>query len=372
MDETCNVLITDSRIKFSKLSFSNYAKPCLSKNLLMEINKGDMNRSYFWTAEMICSGMFLELWNTIFLVMSKYIHIHNPRLPLYIKSRYGNFRNIMMSHDEPDYELRNNNDIRTMFFTIVTILCKSIKKVPLEDITYKFVIDKDSIDRRTKAPSLQYIKEVYIDGDPREYVIAINELTYNLIETNNKRDIYYWINWIVHYDNTSRKKKKYILCSPRERIDGFVNENPKYFQNIIWIVWECIFYKISRIQHPQKQYILNELVDSLFKLFTTRYTPTYNKKRIHLVYHSIELILGYDNIKINTPLIDNGHLKNIDLNINRIFTELKESEVHETEQSTIPQSNTPQLEIYNTVQQSNKSSADNSGLSSMNDLLMGI
>ena len=71
---------------------------------------------------------------------------------------------------------------------------------------------------------MNYINYIYLQHDPKEYIIPFNELIYHLKDTKNKININYWINWIIHYDALCNSKKKYILCQPR---DIFTCKNEK-------------------------------------------------------------------------------------------------------------------------------------------------
>ena len=120
------IVIEDSRQMFKKSTFSNYKKSDVIKNLTTSIYYGKQEESFFYTCEMLCSNMIIELWNVIFLIMSKYIHIYNPKLPVFIYNKYNDFRHIALKHGN-DFTLRNDQSIRNLFCTIILILCCSQK-----------------------------------------------------------------------------------------------------------------------------------------------------------------------------------------------------------------------------------------------------
>ena len=124
MDE--NIIIKDKRVQFKKLSFSNYKKSDVKKNLITSIYYQKLEESFFWTGEMLCSNMLLELWDTYMIIMSKYIHIYNPKLPIYINKKFNDFKNIVAIENN-DLKLRNHREIRMILFSITTILCFSDK-----------------------------------------------------------------------------------------------------------------------------------------------------------------------------------------------------------------------------------------------------
>ena len=120
---------------FRGISFSNYKLTEVRKQLIKHINVGKLEESCYWSAEMVASGHYAELWECIFEFIGKYIHNGNPKIPIYLVKRYETFRNIMnQRHYNYVLDLRNNFTIRQIFAEIVTILCLSVKKPAFETV----------------------------------------------------------------------------------------------------------------------------------------------------------------------------------------------------------------------------------------------
>ena len=51
--------------EFKGLSFSNYKRSDVKKQLITNLLNGKIENSNYWCAELICSGNFPELWDTI-------------------------------------------------------------------------------------------------------------------------------------------------------------------------------------------------------------------------------------------------------------------------------------------------------------------
>ena len=88
------VLIADTREKFKTDTFSNYKKSEVKKTLIQQMYKENLEQSLYWSCELICSGAYMELWEIILLFISKYIHLGNPKIPIYIELRFNNFKDI--------------------------------------------------------------------------------------------------------------------------------------------------------------------------------------------------------------------------------------------------------------------------------------
>ena len=312
-----SIQINDSRLRFTKTTFSNYKKTNVINELSKTIYYQKVEDSFFWTCELLCSGYIIDIWNVYISFMCKYIHVCNPKLPMYIEQKFQEFRSIAKT-SKNDLELRNNIKLRTLFCTITLILCNSKKESTLENLKLKLVFDIELLSENLKAPNIEYIQSVWKEGDPSEYMISLNELIYHLKETSNKIDIFYWIDWIIEYDNILHKKKKDITIAYRKFIP--VN-NKNLVHNIIWILWDILF------EFVKNEYVKKKIIHSLFELFCIKYTRASNSKKKGIIYFSIAIIIDkkidYD-IKI---LENNEHINNISHNINVIFEQLKKNEV---------------------------------------------
>jgi len=89
--------ISDKReIKeFRKISFSNFKKTEVKKELLNNLKNSKLEQSCYWCAELLCAGHFLDVWDLIIHYMSKFIYLGNPKLPLYINVKLKIYKKIL-------------------------------------------------------------------------------------------------------------------------------------------------------------------------------------------------------------------------------------------------------------------------------------
>ena len=204
------IIIEDVRIKFKGTTFSNYKKSLVIKKMIHAMYYQKLEEAFFWTSELMCTHLY-RYFEYIFMFMSKYIHVYNPKLPIFMNRKFKEFKQIAYETSD-DYKLRNDRRIRSLICSLTLILCLSNKYTILDDLNNKFNFKVENIYENLKAPNLTYINKYYLQHDPKEYIIPYNELIYHFVVSKNKIDINYWINWIIHYDSLCNSKKKYVLC----------------------------------------------------------------------------------------------------------------------------------------------------------------
>lgn len=320
-----NIIINDYRQNFSNVTFSNFQKSKAKKELINCIYNNKLENAIYWSAEFICSGSYLELWDIIIIYFSKYIHTSNNKICIYLKMRYDNFVNILNNGYSNDIlELRNNNEIRKLFCEIICILCNTMKSNEIHSIKLNKIDDFElsNIHSKLNAPTIEYAESIYKNEDPKELFVPINELIYNL-EKKNIINILYWLEWIYEHENRLNKKKIKCLAGTRD----YAPENNK--NDIIWIIWDIIYYYINnKILNSSEKKIKKKIIDSGFELFKIKYVSSTKKKRKPLLYYIFNVLLdNISNIQNKNILSNDGNIENVLSNLNFIYKEIKKNEI---------------------------------------------
>ena len=300
--------IEDVRTKF-QYTFSNHPKAKVLKDLENAIYYQKTEEAFFWTGDLLCSGFILELWNLYIHILCKYIHIQHPKLPLYVYKKFVDFKELV--RDYHDLELRNLPAVRTILFSLTLIFSETKKTTLLDPMTFKFKFEEVFTD--LQAPNLEYVDPFFKEGDPKETFIPLNEFVYHLTETKNKTKLFYWMDWILCYDEKCIKEKKPIYSVEREGI-------PHFDKNMVWVLFHIL------LSHPDP--LRKRTVEALMGLFAIRYKPSHNKKKREILTFCILLFME-DRLPYHLPLVERGEIFGpLQSNIELIFKELKKNEVH--------------------------------------------
>lgn len=306
---------------FKGMSFSNFKKSEVKKKLIDSMLSQKIEPSCYWCAELICAGHFSEIWEIILYYTSKYIYIGNPKIAIYLEMRYNTFRNNMnQGIFLNELDARNSDKIRKLFAEIICTLVLSEKKPAFEQIKIKTKEDFDmtQLSNKLKAPNTDYIQGKLKQKDPKELIIAMNELSYSLSQDcKNMASACYWIEWTIEFEAICKKRKQLIKCETRD----YKVEN-KCRSNIIWIIWDILFHYASL----QNNKLIEKTMKSLINLFCIKFTDASPKKRRYLLYYAVSLIT--ETVNTNVEILPNKViLQNVTSKIDTIYTQIKKNEI---------------------------------------------
>lgn len=340
-----NYEVHDTRTvkEFKGITFSNFKLCDVRNELLNTLLHSKLESSWYWCAEMICSGKFFDLWNILLLFMSKYIHIGNPKLPIYIELRVSQFKDIINNgYNDNILLLRNNEKIRKMFSEIIYILINAKRKHSYDTIKINNKdFDITNVDK-FKADNVNYATKIIKDNDPNDIYIVINDIMYHISEKiKDEIRACYWIEWLIEFQILCKKKKEDIVCERRINIPVDI----KYQQQLVWVIWDCLINEsLTRDKVTQK------IINSLLSLFTIKYKTTLIKKRKYILYFAVSILCLNNNkyceiITSKQKEIINKLLDNTDF----VYKEIKNNEVIDDDTNNLPKNNN-QIQLKKTIE----------------------
>ena len=309
---------------FRGMTFSSYKKTDVRKELMNNLSGSKIEPVCYWSAELVCSGHYLELWDIIITFVSKYIHLANPKLPLYIEMRYESFRSIISNgYSGNELRLRNHPKMRSLFAEIVCVLANSKRQHKYESVKIKKKEEYDiaTMSQRLKAPRVDYAQEFFRERDPKEIFIAMNEFAYHISrDSKNTLLACYWVEWIVEFETICKAKKETCRCERRSHIpvDDKLQFDP------IWMIWDMIIARSN--QTDEYSPLTQKIVNSLLRLYCIRFTPGVRKKRRYLIYFAISLLTSEYDSKIEM-INDRLIIETAVENINSVYKQIKQHEI---------------------------------------------
>lgn len=306
---------------FRDITFSNFKKTEVKRVLEQSIYDSKIEPACYWSAELVCSGHYIDLWDICIGFYSKYIHIGNPKLVIYMDMRLKLFRSLLRNgYVGMELRLRNHDQFRTLFCEMICILCYSKRKHCFTEVKVK----KDDFDltqmtERFKAPNVLFIDDVFLENDPKELFIALNEFAYNLTDdVRGNVSACYWLEWILEFGHICKQKREKVVCERRI----FAAVEPKYQMDIIWLVWDIFLTESNKRNSP----FYRKIVECALNLFCFNYTQTCYKKRRSLVYFIIELFT--EQVSFDEEIFKNKEtIASICKNVNKIYKQIKVNEV---------------------------------------------
>jgi len=307
--------------EFKGFSFSKFKKAEVKKELLNSLVHSKIEPACYWSAELICAGHYSDLWEIILLFFSKFVHLGNANVGIYLEMRINDFKNIVNNgYINDTLRLRNNEKIRKLFCEIMCILCDAKRRHSFDNIKIKpDDMNMLTIKDKFKAPTTIYGEEVFTTEDPKELFPFVNELAYSVTKIGNNQMIScYWIEWIFEYENRCRVLKEKLFCERRT----FAKVDSKYQKDIIWIIWDIFLQESSK--RPK---IIQKIIESLLSLFCLKYTTGCHKKRKNIMYLAISVLC--ENFTLEKEIIrhsQTGLVTTIKEKIDLVYIQIKKNE----------------------------------------------
>ena len=319
MDD-CEINDIRKASEFKGISFSEFKKTDVKKELLNSLIQSKIEPACYWSVELICAGHYGDLWELLLLFYTKYIHLGNPKLVMYLEMRINSFKDIISNGFASDeLRLRNHSKLRKLFCEVICILCEAKRKHSFEDIKIKKTeFDLTHLTDRLKAPDMHFIEEIFNKDDPKELFIALNELAFNLSDDGkNSINSCYWIEWIIEFDNVCRSNKDKIKCERRT----FAQVDSNQQMDIIWIVWDILLQESKK-----KNKFIQNMMKSLLNLFSLKYTTACVKRRKYMLYFAVELLTEV--VPLQEEIVKNkDKVTQIVDKIDIIYKQIKKNEI---------------------------------------------
>lgn len=267
----------------SSISFSGFKKTDVKNTLVTSMYESKIEESCYWSAELVCAGHFVDVWDIMIYFFARYIHVNNPKLAIYIDHRLDIFKTIINSWSKHELHLRNVPQVRELIADIIIVMCESPKSHKYS-IVCSITTDDFNLSVHTsrfKAPSTNFA-QICMPDDPDELMIATNELSYSLSEMDFDSSCY-WVEWLMEYDATCKKNKQPCVCAQRAEAPV----NPKFQTDIVWIIWDILVHNSDSFSST-----IQTIVRAAVHMYALKYASSaaFFKKRRFVIYFAIDMM----------------------------------------------------------------------------------
>lgn len=279
------MIVTDTRTvaDFQKTTFCGHPRAYVVKALLANIQAGHADHACFWALEFLCSGLVHTLWMTFFEAAALHINRAQPLVFGYVASAYERYMPLESQYTVSNMtDIRNNIDIRNIICEVAGTLasCRKNKMPTLPSLKPAKDFDPIHLQEQLKAPSTLYGKIVLRPSDPAALTVAMNEFCYALrADVRDQAKCLYWMAWVFLFCREHKKSTKEALVFAN-RFDEFVSE--AHGRHPVWIFWDAI--------RKQAQPRVHSILDTIYKMYCLRWSPTVAKERQSLLFAAIAIV----------------------------------------------------------------------------------
>ena len=213
-----NIIIDNRSSKdFKGITKSGYKRTDVIKAYLNSMINNKLEDSIRWCVELHSTGLNKAIWDNIYQVYFRYIHINNPKLFFYILKREKDYFVAINKYPRKHESFsRNDQEIRNLYAELTAISCLTKKNNMFLPKSLPTINDKsflkEYIAKRIISKNLNKLLEFINHTTTNEMKIALNEIINNLaLENGTFENCIYWYLWLEKYQTINNKNNKNIL-----------------------------------------------------------------------------------------------------------------------------------------------------------------
>lgn len=331
IDPATHINDTRTPAEFRGNSFSLYKKPNVKTALCQNMYKGKIEPACYWCAELLCCGLYSDIWDVLLFYAAKYVHFANPKIMCYLEKRYEDLEVLLHSGTAiSELHYRNDAKVRRLFAEVVAVLSVSPKRPSMEPIKInrQEEFDMTLMTERFRADSVEYAQALFQSEDPKEVFIPMNEFLYCLRpESADPLAACYWVIWMLDFEQLCKKRKDRVFCQRRPFTSSH-DVHPKASRDLVWLIWDGLLQSVNT-KYGTPQHLAVRTMQSLLRMFCVHYTNAACKKRQYMLYFAVNLCIEPWTPYMNSiPLISDKSLVEIAMrNIDTIYKQIKANEV---------------------------------------------
>jgi hypothetical protein len=203
--------------EFNKLTISGYKIQDVSNAYQNSMINNNLEDSIRWCVELHCTGLENNIWNSLYVLITKHIHINNPKLFIYFKKRQKEYESIISNYQPKFYHIysKNNQEIRHIFAELTSLCCLTKKNniflnTSLPKLGKNF-FDKNNLSKRMISKDLDNIIDYCTNNTTKEMKLGLNEIYSNIESHKGTFDnCLYWYLWLEKVESIKKRDIKLI------------------------------------------------------------------------------------------------------------------------------------------------------------------
>jgi hypothetical protein len=307
-------IIIDNRNNsdFKGITISGYKRSDVYKTYLNSMINGKLEDAIRWCVELHASGLNKAIWENLYHIYSRYIHINNPKYLFYFLKREKDYFNAISKYPKKHENYsRNDQEIRNLYAELTAISTLTKKNnlfLPksLPTINHHS-FEQENISKRIISKNYDKILFYINEYMTNQIKLTLNEIICNL---SSKKGTYqnciYWYLWLEKFIKLNKDEEPI-------KIDNIFEDH------WIFILWKIILsfknnlYKndlimIKKLYHIyKKDFKLSEINKKKYYIFICFYILKNNLNwNIHIFTNEVLIIQCnaninkmYQNIKTN-------------------------------------------------------------------------
>jgi len=308
-----NIIIDNRSSKdFKGITKSGYKRTDVIKAYLNSMINNKLEDSIRWCVELHSTGLNKAIWDNIYQVYFRYIHINNPKLFFYILKREKDYFVAINKYPRKHESFsRNDQEIRNLYAELTAISCLTKKNNMFLPKSLPTINDKsflkEYIAKRIISKNLNKLLEFINHTTTNEMKIALNEIINNLaLENGTFENCIYWYLWLEKYQTINNKNNKniliklgndedhwiFILWNIILSFDKLIYKNDNIFLKKLHYIYKKNF-KLSEINKKKFYifiafYILKKNINWNINIFSQEYLIIQTNANINIMYENIK------------------------------------------------------------------------------------
>ena len=310
--------------EFKKLTISGYKIQDVSNAYQNSMINNNLEDSIRWCVELHCTGLEINIWNSLYILITKHIHINNPKLFIYFKKRQKEYETIISSYPPKFYHIysKNNQEIRHMFAELTSLCCLTKKNNIFLNSSLpklgKNFFDKNNLSKRMIATDLDNIIDYCTNNTTKEMKLGLNEIYSNIGSHKGTFDnCLYWYLWLEKVESIKKRDIKNDSCN-----NNSCNNNIAYNEEENDDLWVMIIWKIINKHNKIVDDNDKIFIKKIFNDYTNNFKLSHINKKKYLLFTAFYVLKKKINWSIQLYQQEHFLLQVIG-NINKMYEKIK-------------------------------------------------